>query len=286
MRRITILLLICAVPAVLAGTLLAAGSGRGGDDRSGQAPPDTVQPVNFISTCGFSHRNKDDVIIHPGKHGLSHDHTYVANTSTNGDSTVRSLRAAGTTCQRAGDTAAYWVPTLFENGRAVEPLGSTIYYRPRSLGRVSTFPSGLKMIAGEAGAQLPQAMRVTFWNCGVRAGVPRSSSVPTCPEMRGSSLRLHVNFPDCWNGTSLDSADHKSHMAYSRQGVCPASHPVKVPGISLIIRYPIQGGPGITLASGGEYSGHADFFNAWNQAELTRLVEGCLNARRHCGRGI
>lgn len=286
MRRITVLLLICAVPAVLAGTLLAAGSGRGGDDRSGQAPPDTVQPVNFISTCGFSHRNKDDVIIHPGKHGLSHDHTYVANTSTNGDSTVRSLKAAGTTCQRAGDTAAYWVPTLFENGRAVEPLGSTIYYRPRSLGRVSTFPSGLKMIAGEAGAQLPQAMRVTFWNCGVRAGVPRSSSVPTCPEMRGSSLRLHVNFPDCWNGTSLDSADHKSHMAYSRQGVCPASHPVKVPGISLIIRYPIPGEPGITLASGGEYSGHADFFNAWNQAELTRLVEGCLNARRHCGRGI
>jgi hypothetical protein len=74
-------------------------------------------------------------------------------------------------------------------------------------------------------------------------------------------------------------------MAYSRAGACPASHPVKVPGISLIVRYPIQGGPGITLASGGEYSGHADFFNAWNQAELTRLVEGCLNARRHCGRG-
>jgi hypothetical protein len=285
MRRLTILLALCAVPAILAGTLLAAG--RPGEEPRADSPQRrALQGVNFISTCGFSHRNTDDVIISPGEHGGSHDHTYVGNTSTNGDSTLRSLLAAGTTCQRPGDTAAYWVPTLYRNGEAVEPLGATIYYRPRSLGRITAFPSGLKMIAGDARAQLPQSMRVTFWNCGVRAGLPRSSSVATCPEARGSSLRLHVNFPDCWNGRTLDSADHKSHMAYSENGACPASHPVKVPAISLIVRYPIQGGPGVELASGGEYSGHADFFNAWNQATLERLVERCLNAHRHCGRGV
>ena len=142
------------------------------------------------------------------------------------------------------------------------------------------------MIAGTAGAQLPQSMRVTYWNCGARAGVARTSSVLTCPDIRGSSLRLHVNFPDCWNGSALDSKDHKRHTAYSREGACPASHGVKVPAISLIVRYPIQGGPGVELASGGEYSGHADFFNAWNQAALERLVDTCLNAHRHCGRGM
>jgi hypothetical protein len=73
-------------------------------------------------------------------------------------------------------------------------------------------------------------------------------------------------------------------MAYSERGNCPASHPVAVPAISLIYRYAITGGPGVTLSSGGQYSGHADFFNAWRQGTLVSLVQGCLNALRHCGR--
>ena len=31
-----------------------------------------------------------------------------------------------------------------------------------------------------------------------------------CPD----GLRAQVFFPSCWNGVDLDSADHKSHMAY------------------------------------------------------------------------
>ena len=42
----------------------------------------------------------------------------------------------------------------------------------------------------------------------------------------------------------------------------------------------------LELASGGIYSAHADFFNAWNETALTRLTNGCLNALRHCGRGV
>ena len=34
-----------------------------------------------------------------------------------------------------------------------------------------------------------------------------------------------------------------------------------------------QGGPGATLSSGGQYSGHADFFNAWQQDELASLPD-------------
>jgi hypothetical protein len=47
-------------------------------------------------------------------------------------------------------------------------------------------------------------------------------------------LRATVSFPDCWNGT-LDSADHKSHMAYRYSGnqSCPESHPIRVPQIDL-----------------------------------------------------
>jgi hypothetical protein len=51
------------------------------------------------------------------------------------------------------------------------------------------------------------------------------------------------------------------------------------------VRYASAGGAGFVLASGGQYSAHADFFNAWNQATLQALVDGCLNALRHCQQG-
>ena len=70
-----------------------------------------------------------------------------------------------------------------------------------------------------------------------------------------------------------------SHMAYSRDYVCPRSHPVKVPLIRLTVRYPIDRGSGLTLASGGVYSGHADFFNAWDQRALSKLVDDCFHDR-------
>jgi hypothetical protein len=98
-------------------------------------------------------------------------------------------------------------------------------------------------------------------------------------------LGLHVEFPDCWDGVNLDTPDHQSHMAYSARGRCPADHPVAVPAIQVNFRYASAGGPGLVLASGGQFSGHADFFNAWDQAVLQSLVDGCLNALRHCQQG-
>jgi hypothetical protein len=74
-------------------------------------------------------------------------------------------------------------------------------------------------------------------------------------------------------------------MAYSIRGRCPSSHPVAVPAITVLFRYPSHGGEGFSLASGGQLSGHADFMNAWNPGALKRLVEGCLNALVHCGTG-
>jgi hypothetical protein len=73
-------------------------------------------------------------------------------------------------------------------------------------------------------------------------------------------------------------------MAYATNGVCPADHPVALPQLVLIIRYPITGGEGrITVSSGTQYSGHADFVNAWDEGALTALVNKCLNALRPCG---
>jgi hypothetical protein len=269
--------------AIAAGALAVAADSAPRPNAAGLA---ALHGVNFVSSCRFSHRLVDDPIVFPGRPGASHDHTFVGNTTTNAASTLASLLAGGTTCRRAEDTAAYWVPTLLVDGRPVEPRGATVYYRRRTLDPVHAFPAGLRMIAGDAHATAPQDRRVTFWSCGHLGGVPPSAAVPTCSGDRRTGLRLHVRFPNCWDGRNLDSADHKSHMAYSERGRCPATHPVAVPALAVIFRYPTAGGPGVSLSSGGQYSGHADFFNAWNQQALESLVDDCLNALRHCGRGV
>ena len=91
-----------------------------------------------------------------------------------------------------------------------------------------------------------------------------------------------MNFPDCSNGNAT-SADHRSHMAYSRAGRCPASHPIAVPAISLILRYPPIASANVFLSSGGVFSGHADFMDAWNRAALRGLVTSCLDHYIGCG---
>jgi hypothetical protein len=270
---------------VLIGVALIAPAGTGAAPGPAAASVKALQGVNFVSTCRFSHRLMDDPIVFPRRSGASHDHSFVGNTTTNAFSTRGTLLGGSSTCQRPGDTAAYWMPTLLLDGGPVEPRGATIYYRRRTLDPVRPFPPGLKMIAGQATATSPQDLRVTFWNCGAASGIMRSSSIPTCPAGRMNDLRLHVTFPGCWDGRRLDSADHQSHMAYAMRGRCPSTHPVAVPSISLIFRYPIADGAGVSLSSGGQYSGHADFFNAWRQPALASLVDGCLNALRHCGRG-
>ncbi len=253
--------------------------------RPGAASLRQLQGVNFVGSCAFSHMAMDDPIVYPRQPGASHDHSFVGNTTTNAFSTLRTLRAGSSTCKRGGETAAYWMPTLLLNGQMVAPSTATIYYRRKTRAPVRAFPAGFKMIAGNRQASAPQGMQITFWNCGAASTVPASTEVPTCPNTRAQSLRLHVNFPSCWDGRHFDSADHQSHVAYAVRGACPASHPVALPAISLIYRYPITGGSDVTLSSGGRYSAHADFFNSWRQGRLVSLVNNCLNALRHCARG-
>ena len=275
--------LVLAVAAIF-GPAALAGKPKAKDERAANSRAE-LRGVNFVENCRFSHQAPDDPIVFPGKPGASHQHTFVGNRTTNASSTFGSLISGGTTCRRQDDTAAYWVPALYQGANTVLPVAATIYYRRSTLASVRPFPNDFRMIAGSSLATTPQSLRVTFWNCGVEAGVAPSSSIPTCPDRAGSFLRLHIRFPSCWDGRSLDSADHKSHLAYPMGARCPASYPVSVPAIEQIYRYPTRGGDGFTLASGSVYSAHADFVNAWKPPALRRLVDDCLNALVHCGQG-
>jgi Domain of unknown function (DUF1996) len=247
----------------------------------------------FLSICQFSHRAADDPIVLPRAPGFSHDHSFVGNLSTNAFSTLGSLRKAGTSCTPQADTSAYWAPTLYADGRPVAPVKAAIYYRRLTTAPVRPFPAGLRMVAGNAHAYHPQNTAITYWDCGLLkttfygpnggGSLPItpavSSTVPVCPPK--AEVQLHVNFPDCWDGRRLDSFDHRSHMAYARAGRCPAGHRVAVPALSLVYSYParaVDAARAVGLSSGGQYTGHADFINAWDQRALAKLVLGCLDS--------
>ena len=101
------------------------------------------------------------------------------------------------------------------------------------------------------------------------ATTTRFAYVPNCAVARG--VNLTVSFPGCWDGRRLDSPNHKSHLAYSQNRRCPASHPVVVPTMRLLVVYPaVRGG---TVAS-GKYSAHADFMNGWEEDFLGDRVRG------------
>ena len=270
----------------LAATVAAVSLAAGEDPPASGPVTDLSQlrGVNFVSHCAFSHRRPDDPIVYPGRPGASHDHTFLGSKSTDANSTNDSLRAAASTCKRRGETAAYWVPTLTAGGQAVVPAAASVYYRRGTIDDVKPFPFGFRMIAGSASATSPQPLAVTRWDCGIEANVPGASDPPVCPPGPRTALRLHVSFPECWDGQNLDSGDHHSHMAYAVQGRCPPSHPVAVPAIELILRYPEVKGP-VVLSSGGVYSAHADFVNSWEEGRLDGLVTDCLNEVRFCGGG-
>lgn len=244
----------------------------------------------FVLSCRFSHSAPDDPIVLPGQPGRSHDHVFIGNASTNASSTPVSLsNRRATTCSDSDDLSAYWAPMLYAAGMEVAPLDVTVYYRRLTTAPVRPFPAGLEMVAGNSHAVTPQSPAVTQWYCGVLKSsfygpMRRTAGVtPVLPSCSGqTNLELQVNFPDCSDGKAT-SADHKSHMAYSHAGRCPSSHPIAVPAISLIVRYPPIASANVFLSSGGVFSGHADFMDAWNRAALGRLVTSCLNHYVGCG---
>jgi uncharacterized protein DUF1996 len=243
-----------------------------------------LRGTNFFSNCSFSHISADDPIVYPGQPGVSHSHTFFGAVTTNANSTIASLRNSRTTCRRPGDTAAYWAPTLYADGVPVKPTKGSAYYVLRAR-ELHAFPAGLKIVAGDAHARKPQSLDVTYWSCsgleGARWHSPHACSTSRLGN-RPSLLQLDVIFPDCWDGRHLDSIDHKSHTAYSHNFSCPRSYPVKVPRLRFIVTYPIRQLKGLSLASGGVYSGHADFVNAWDQDALEEIVHACFEHTPRC----
>ena len=107
-----------------------------------------------------------------------------------------------------------------------------------------------------------------------------------CPD----GMRAQVFFPSCWDGVNLDSADHKSHMAYPIQnfnsGDCPSTHPVHL--VSLFYEMLVSvdqysyWGDGTWVFANGDTTGyghHGDFQNGWDIDLLQEAIDTCTQAQ-------
>ncbi len=144
---------------------------------------------------------------------------------------------------------------------------------------VRPMPTGLALIAGDQTATTPQPGEATGWTCG--SNTTLSDDPPDCTP--DAPLHLVLTFQDCWDGTFLDSVDHRSHAAYSTDGACPETHPVAIPQLTVSIAFPVWGGGhDLRLASGNIYSAHGDFWNGWDPDGLQREVAACIQRQAVC----
>ncbi len=310
--------LVGLVAALVLGS--ACGGSGGGDGGAGPVgsagstvreavDPERIGPqgrvAQFVVQCTLSHEAYDDPIVYPDQPGMSHLHAFFGNEMVDADPDYDRVSGAATSCEQRQDTASYWAPALLDGaGQAVEPVSMTAYYRPGfgvDPATVEPYPAGLMLVAGDRTAAEPQSTDIVSWSCGsssVRADAPMR-----CPATE--TLRLLVNFADCWDGEHLGpeaatavtrpptapgddhvhdgGADVTPFSAYSEDGSCPSTHPVPIPMLQLAIDYPPVDPSELSLASGSITTAHADFWNVWDQAKLEQEVELCLNADRVCG---
>jgi hypothetical protein len=290
------------VLVALIASLAACGDGSPVDRGSNATPPmragsriaATVDSALFTVDCRFSHRAPVDPIVFPGRPGASHVHDFFGAEGTDADSTAASLRGGPTTCADRHDTAAYWVPALYDGTRPVDPELVRAYYRAApgaDVDEVQVLPEGIELIEGDMhrpAGDWPSLDRVA-WGCGLRPASVHHRPPPNCTV--SSPLTLRLVFADCWDGRRATSADHRSHVAHSTRGHCPSAHPVPILQVQLSVQYPVwrptdvaasPRAADLVLASGRWEGSHGDVLNGWDQARLEQETELCIRAMANC----
>ena len=77
--------------------------------------------------------------------------------------------------------------------------------------------------------------------------------------------RRSIYFPTFWDGENLDSANHKSHMAYADAAGGPSTHPYLLPQLELQIHYGrVPQDAQLILTSDFMTQDHPDYAPGWS----------------------
>jgi hypothetical protein len=238
----------------------------------------------------------------PGKvNGARHVHDYVGNVSTDAFSTDESLAAADTTCTN-GDKSTYFWPVLRDTrvqgidaradgggrdgnvGEILRPARVQLQFRGNSTERVTAMPDHLAIMTGDAKAATNGGGNAhAAWTC---TGFEdrTTTKYPLCPQ--GSQLVRILDFPSCWDGKNLDSANHRTHVVFPQQdGSCSAGR-VILPQLRITLIFDRPAGSGFAVDASPEQqhkpvTDHADFMNLMPPAVMARAAD-CINTGRTC----
>jgi hypothetical protein len=258
--------------------------------RPAQAPP--IEGGNFSTHCDYSHSSNDDPIVYPRIEGGSmHRHDFFGNITTSYRSRYSNMHvgeAAYTTCANTLDTAAYWQPSIKNGaGNFLAPTQVIAYYRvPGQVdpADVQAWVPNSKIVSGDPA--VPLNLNRIWWTC-APSQLDGKHADPNFACAQGH-LTAHINFPPCWDGVMpADGTNDSSHYAWTSQGQCVAPFSTPVPDLGITVHWNnvtdcTGAGIGPCSVDMGAYL-HADFFQAWDQSELERLVEECLNIDYNCG---
>jgi hypothetical protein len=226
-----------------------------------------------IAVCDPLKNVFEDPIVSPGVRS-AHLHTVFGATTFSDMVTSKDLAPdVESTCDLQMDKSMYWVPALMHEGAPL-PAKLRVYLAHDTKGDLTPFPLGLRVKVQDA--------RYLEWFCisdkgaGRRepqlpmAGFPGMTTPSGKPCIRWQARQ---QFPSCWDGLRLDSYTHRHHLAYSRDRVCPDTHPVALPELRFVVTFMLPDeikGP-LVLSDSTDHGGetiHFDFISGWDEAAL------------------
>ncbi len=262
----------------------------------------------FETKCGTNANGKfnpDNVIVAPGvSNGAHHMHDYVGNQATDAFSSDDDLANGRTSCRNQRDKSTYYWPVLrIQNGQNENdaqadgggndknvgeiqtPAQVTLKFVGSPTGKVVAMPRFLRIITGDAKAFVNgNANANASWSCTGFENRQLKDKYPLCPE--GSKVVRTFKFQSCWDGANIDSANHRTHVAFAgADGRCPSGFKA-IPQLVQRIVYDVPPEPNFAVDSFPEQlhkpvTDHGDFINVFADREMRRLVS-CINRGDRC----
>jgi len=272
---------------------------------------------SFTTKCGTNangNHNTDNVIVAPGvTNGAHHLHDYVGNQNNDAFASDADLAAADTTCQNQGDKSSYFWPVLrvqdgsqdFDQnnagggtegnvGKILQPVKAQIKFVGNKTTNVVAMPSALRIITGDAKAFINgNANANVNWSCtGFEDKVQLKDKYPICPE--GSDVVRTTFFQSCWDGQNIDSANHRTHVAFVQaDGTC-ANGFQAIPQLKVRLVYDvptpkIENGQVTNAYAVDSFpenlhkpiTDHNDFINFFSTDLMNKMVD-CINTGQKC----
>jgi hypothetical protein len=169
-------------------------------------------------------------------------------------------------------------------GTIIEPSSVTLQFRGNAQAKVTAMPRFLRIITGDAKAVTNgPANAKAAWTC---TGFENRTTTkyPLCPS--GSLVERVLDLPSCWDGTNLDSTNHRSHIVFPlSSGRCPKATKA-VPQLRITLAYNVPPGRSFAVDTfpnqfHNPLTDHADFENVM-PVNLMAFATQCINSGRRC----